>query len=294
MTNNSEQDYIPIRELSALTGVNSVTIRAWERRYGLLKPTRTPKGHRLYSADDVELIKNVQRNLEQGIAISKIKNLIHQSTAVQTDENWISHGEKLMAIINMLNINKLENYLHELTENYPPRILWEYLVQPLNNELINTKAEYGIQSKQLLLFSGIQKQAHHFISSQSKQAQGTVLMVGLEQTSIAMESYFTAMELTGSGLKPILEFYTSSLSEVPFIADSVKPGAIILHGNGSLGKQFVAREMCGRLRKLNLPFLVTGNAAIVNAALLTELDIDHTADHQKLISTLSNRMIGHE
>ena len=36
----------PIREVSRLTGVNSVTLRAWERRYGLIRPQRTPKGHR--------------------------------------------------------------------------------------------------------------------------------------------------------------------------------------------------------------------------------------------------------
>ncbi len=48
---------IPIREISRLTGVNSVTIRAWERRYGLIKPLRTNKGHRLYCHADVELIK---------------------------------------------------------------------------------------------------------------------------------------------------------------------------------------------------------------------------------------------
>ena len=52
-TDENGADLIPIRELSSLTGVNSVTLRAWERRYGLLKPQRTPKGHRLYSMQDV-------------------------------------------------------------------------------------------------------------------------------------------------------------------------------------------------------------------------------------------------
>ena len=38
---------LPIRTVSILTGVHSVTLRAWERRYGLITPQRTPKGHRL-------------------------------------------------------------------------------------------------------------------------------------------------------------------------------------------------------------------------------------------------------
>ncbi len=39
----------PIRAVSRLTGVSAVTLRAWERRYGLIVPSRTAKGHRLYS-----------------------------------------------------------------------------------------------------------------------------------------------------------------------------------------------------------------------------------------------------
>ncbi|MCB1806061.1 MAG: MerR family DNA-binding transcriptional regulator, partial [Candidatus Competibacteraceae bacterium] len=37
---------VPIRTVASLTGVNPVTLRAWERRYNLLRPTRTAKGHR--------------------------------------------------------------------------------------------------------------------------------------------------------------------------------------------------------------------------------------------------------
>ena len=39
--------------VSSLTGVNSVTLRAWERRYNLIRPQRTAKGHRLYTQRDV-------------------------------------------------------------------------------------------------------------------------------------------------------------------------------------------------------------------------------------------------
>jgi len=36
----------PMRTLSELTGIPATTLRAWERRYGLLEPVRTPAGHR--------------------------------------------------------------------------------------------------------------------------------------------------------------------------------------------------------------------------------------------------------
>ena len=51
-----EEGYLPIREVARSTGINAVTLRAWERRYGLIVPYRTPKGHRLYSPANLERI----------------------------------------------------------------------------------------------------------------------------------------------------------------------------------------------------------------------------------------------
>ncbi len=43
------------RIFSRLCGINATTLRARQRRYGLLKPERTDGGHRLYNDDDVQL-----------------------------------------------------------------------------------------------------------------------------------------------------------------------------------------------------------------------------------------------
>lgn len=51
-----EDGWLPIREVARQTGVNAVTLRAWERRYGLIVPQRTPKGHRLFSDIHVQRI----------------------------------------------------------------------------------------------------------------------------------------------------------------------------------------------------------------------------------------------
>ena len=36
-----QEELFPIREVARLTGINPVTLRAWERRYGLIQPVRT-------------------------------------------------------------------------------------------------------------------------------------------------------------------------------------------------------------------------------------------------------------
>lgn len=63
-----------------MTGVNPVTLRAWERRYGLIRPQRTPKGHRLYTEQDLERIQQVLMLLERGIPISQAKAALDGQT----------------------------------------------------------------------------------------------------------------------------------------------------------------------------------------------------------------------
>src|SRR6266481_4982362 len=69
-------ELFPIRTVSNLTGVNSITLRAWERRYGLIRPIRTPTGHRLYRRDEIDLIHRVLALLDKGISIGQVKHAL--------------------------------------------------------------------------------------------------------------------------------------------------------------------------------------------------------------------------
>jgi DNA-binding transcriptional MerR regulator len=69
----------PIRVVAQLTGINPVTIRAWERRYGLVRPARTPGGHRLYSQVDVERLRAAARLVARGVSISAASRMLLES-----------------------------------------------------------------------------------------------------------------------------------------------------------------------------------------------------------------------
>ncbi|HEY4025214.1 MAG TPA: MerR family transcriptional regulator [Candidatus Dormibacteraeota bacterium] len=49
-----------IGEVAAMLGISPHTIRAWERRHRAVRPGRTQSGQRRYSADDVELLRQVK------------------------------------------------------------------------------------------------------------------------------------------------------------------------------------------------------------------------------------------
>jgi DNA-binding transcriptional MerR regulator/methylmalonyl-CoA mutase cobalamin-binding subunit len=70
-----EAGLLRIGELSRRTGVSPELLRAWERRYDLLKPTRSAGGLRLYGADDLERVARMQQHLAEGLAAAEAATL---------------------------------------------------------------------------------------------------------------------------------------------------------------------------------------------------------------------------
>jgi PAS domain S-box-containing protein len=65
-----------VGELSRRTGVGVSTLRAWERRFGLLEPERSPSGQRLYTEADVERVAAVGRLLADGLTLPAAASLV--------------------------------------------------------------------------------------------------------------------------------------------------------------------------------------------------------------------------
>src|SRR3954464_11618255 len=60
-----------IGELSKRTGVSVELLRAWERRYGLMRPSRSSGGLRLYASADVERVRPMPQPLADGLAAAE-------------------------------------------------------------------------------------------------------------------------------------------------------------------------------------------------------------------------------
>jgi DNA-binding transcriptional MerR regulator len=64
----SEEGVLRIGELSRRVGVSPEVLRAWERRYGVLRPTRSDGGFRLYSRADEERVRRMLALQKQGLS----------------------------------------------------------------------------------------------------------------------------------------------------------------------------------------------------------------------------------
>lgn len=67
----TEPAQLRIGELSRRSGVSPELLRAWERRYGLLEPSRSPGGLRLYSLADLERVRAMQEHMADGLAAAE-------------------------------------------------------------------------------------------------------------------------------------------------------------------------------------------------------------------------------
>jgi MerR family transcriptional regulator, light-induced transcriptional regulator len=66
---------IRIGELSRRTGVGKDTLRAWERRYGLLRPERSEGGFRLYGGEDVRRVQAMKSLIASGVSAGEAARL---------------------------------------------------------------------------------------------------------------------------------------------------------------------------------------------------------------------------
>jgi DNA-binding transcriptional MerR regulator len=65
----------PVGAVARLIGVSPELIRAWERRYGVVQPLRTPGGTRRYSAADIERLRLVKAAVDAGHRIGQVARL---------------------------------------------------------------------------------------------------------------------------------------------------------------------------------------------------------------------------
>lgn len=124
-----------IGDVSQQTGVAAVTLRAWERRYGLIKPERTPKGHRFYNQANIDDIRKIITWLNRGVAISKVATLLASNELItlvpDVDNHWLTTQEYILAELIQLKPRSLNQRLDLLNKSMPFISLCENVYQPL-------------------------------------------------------------------------------------------------------------------------------------------------------------------
>lgn len=89
------------------TGLAPATLRAWERRYDLIKPMRSSGGHRLYSEDEINLLKWLVARQKDGLSISRAVELWRNQNIHAPSPKHISHVEQMVPSLSQGMLDQL-------------------------------------------------------------------------------------------------------------------------------------------------------------------------------------------
>ena len=191
-----------IKAISRLTNLPAVTLRAWERRYGLPQPKRGEQGYRLYSEHDLSTVRWLKTQVENGLAISRAAEHLFSlrrsgndpvqtmitSPARQTNPGKLA--EKLFTFFVEFDSNQADALLDTAYEDLPAEDVLENLITPVMRRIGEGwhKGEIPIAVEHLASQLVMHK-LHRWTGLANQTRQGSLIMAACaphEQHQIGM------------------------------------------------------------------------------------------------------------
>jgi len=257
----------PIRTVSTLTGINPITLRAWERRYGIIKPVRTDSGHRLYTPDDIDIIHRVIALLDKGIAIGQVRKALHAATAEIQDkasDQWMQYREKMISAIARFDEWKLEDLYNEALGLYPTDLVTRFLILPLLEALGNrwATAEGSVAEEHffgVFLRNKLGARFHH----RTRQATGPKLLICTlpgERHEVGLLLF--ALAAHEAGFRIVLLGVDVPLADLPHAQRASQSDAIVLSGSIEPLAGLLQKSLPELVDAVNVPVIVGGLTSI--------------------------------
>ncbi len=167
-----------IKDLEQLSGIKAHTIRIWEVRYGLLKPSRTDTNIRYYDDEQLKRLLNISFLLKNGLKISKI-SLMDSNELYDTLVSFYNRQGNDQSTED--KINNLVVSMIELNEDLFEKV-FSSSVHHLGFENAITKVVYPFLDKVGMLWTmgNIQPSQEHFISNLIRQK----IIVGIDKQTL--------------------------------------------------------------------------------------------------------------
>jgi len=265
-----QEELFPIREVSRITGINPVTLRAWERRYGLIQPTRTESGHRLYSQSDIEEVRSILGWIERGVAVSKVGKILArtstvrpQPAALESDvqsSDWADWHDQIRKAIGAFDERRLEQLYGQIFSSYPVPVVFQDIFMPVWRELLLHRERFGQASEWLFLDSFLRARTLQRLQLASAFAQHKVILAAIPGQCRELELWVTGLLIGSSEVDVQVLALGQPLEELSLVCGKVRPSAVVLYSNLP-----PAVDLPQRLKRLALtldcPLLMAGEGS---------------------------------
>lgn len=245
----------PIREFSRITGVNPVTLRAWERRYGIIKPERTEKGHRLYNDQHIGRVKNILYWLEQGYPIRQVKLLIKDNQQAQpsSDDNWSSLQYDIIEAATQLNNHKLDQLFSDGLSCYPMSVYYEHCLLPVLQH-VRSQHEQPLLARSFEYL--LKRKLCTFIHHQQKHSDGPAILLATNHEDAEIELLACAYALGAAAFQTHYFGAKLSANDLALAAVSLSCEHLWLHLHPC--NLDISRQWLQQLASLGIHLYVSG------------------------------------
>ena len=269
-----ENGWLPIREVARQTGVNAVTLRAWERRYGLIVPQRTAKGHRLFSSDHVQRIHTILTWLNRGVPVSQVKGLIDSAQALPdaVENEWQTLRQNLVSAIGELAERQVDDAFNQAMALYPPRTLCEQLLLPLLQALEQRwQGQFGAQMERVFFLSWLRSKFGARIYHNNRQLHGAPLLL-INHSDLPLEPHlWLSAWLASSADCPVEVFdWPLPVGELALAVEHLQPRAVLLYSSKALQVPALSKLLGG----ISCPTVIAGPTVCIHHAELGVLTQD--------------------
>lgn len=259
-----------IGTVSQLTGVGAITLRAWERRYDLIKPVRKESGHRLYTRKHIDQINRITALTSQGMRISQIRpEMLEVSDATaepgaEVRDRWDEALDSMIAAIIDFDEERLETIYNETLAIAPIEEVTRRLVQPLLRALGDRweSGEGSVVEEHFFSFflrNRLGAQFHH----RSRRKTGPLLLVAClpgEMHEIALQVF--ALAAHNQGFRILSLGASMPLKEISYVARKKKADAIVLSGSVEPDREMLDEELAALVSQVDQPVFVGGQSSV--------------------------------
>lgn len=265
-----QEELFPIREVSRLTGVNPVTLRAWERRYGLIQPTRTDSGHRLYSQADIDAVRSILAWIERGVAVSKVGSILAKSASSRSvatpahndasSDDWSQWQDQLRGALQNFDESRLERVYGQIFSCYPLQVVFQSIFMPVWQELLLRQDEVGQRGEWLMLDGFLRGRCWQRLQLGRDDSRERVLLVALPGHCRELELLVAALLLGNQEIDVAVMGPGVPMADLALVCERMQPQALVVFSNQPPGDEF-PRQLARLALGLECPVLLAGDSA---------------------------------
>jgi len=264
-----EEKLYTIGTVSKLTGVGAITLRAWERRHGLIHPVRKESGHRLYTRRHIDQINRITSLTASGLRISQIRPEMLETDPFEADDDsaadhWKQYLNGMISAIVSFDEERLEEIYNEALSLHPIGMVTTRLLTPLLMELgLRWETQQAsVAEEHFFAFYLRNKLGARFHHRSQGKSGSRLLLAGLPNEYHEIALLLFALAAVESGYRVLILGANMPMDELASVAEKKNCRAIILSGAIEASERTLNRDLPELVRNASVPVFVGGLSSV--------------------------------